>query len=774
MLVPSLYYPSLRRREGPPAGGQSCFLEPIAGFEFAPFDVHGSDVVERRTSGIESLVNLRNTIAVVLATALGILLIAAAETVQVAMADGGAGAPLLLSVYLQVVAYELRFLAGPIIFQMGLAVIAAFEADSGPRWWVRAGALTAMAAAAVYLSYTVLTEYEAFQDYPLFIAAYTCLFIFLTTGAATLGARRGKRAVHKALRTCVVVIGSGGAVAVYVLNYYMYKGYYPTLHLSSMQVTMLMLHLGTASWMVPAINRTSTRKCRAVLCIVPLLLLFIGSSAAAVFSGAVSTGRPSFLSYSIVGQSLVVTRLFVEDTELEQIELVPDLGAKDRFEKYNRLPELPDDFSLKDYNILLVTIESTRFDQTSLSSPTLGTTPHLVRIRDSGAFCFTRAYSPSSGTLHSMSSLHTMTYPTMAPQDTWRKAWEGELRPEALTVAEILSDAGFKTHWVSHNYGGGFEKGIIGLGQGFSKVSFCRAGPKGPADADRTIAKKAIAALSKLAASEGSFYAWVFFVSPHGKYLAHYGDMPDESDLDRYRQEVRYSDEQLGRVWASLEKSGLLETTIVIISGDHGEEFREHGGVRHKSTVYSEVTRVPLLVWLPWMKGHTIDEPMSLMYIFPWLLSGGGPGIEEHADERISQDIGPMLKYTEGAVVIELTGRDRMMSSLVYDTYKVNYDFFSGLHELYNVKTDPLEQHNLFRAIPDAASKYVELMTGYRQVRAARAQFKILPKKKRETKQKKAKKKKAKKKKTKQKKTKQKAAGKRATTKKAESAPSTE
>jgi arylsulfatase A-like enzyme len=70
---------------------------------------------------------------------------------------------------------------------------------------------------------------------------------------------------------------------------------------------------------------------------------------------------------------------------------------------------------------------------------------------------------------------------------------------------------------------------------------------------------------------------------------------------DLYRAEVADVDEAVGEVLGALESTGLRERTLVVLAGDHGEEFWEHGGVEHGRTVYEEVVRVPLLMRWP---GH--------------------------------------------------------------------------------------------------------------------------------------------------------------------------
>ena len=71
----------------------------------------------------------------------------------------------------------------------------------------------------------------------------------------------------------------------------------------------------------------------------------------------------------------------------------------------SNLPILPDSFKLDDYNILLITVEAFRVDETSFKKPKLNLTPRLLEYAKNDAYWFTRAYVGSSYTLQSMATL---------------------------------------------------------------------------------------------------------------------------------------------------------------------------------------------------------------------------------------------------------------------------------------------------------------------------------------------------------------------------------
>ncbi len=123
--------------------------------------------------------------------------------------------------------------------------------------------------------------------------------------------------------------------------------------------------------------------------------------------------------------------------------------------------------------------------------------------------------------------------------------------------------------------------------------------------------------LEYIRTAQSPFFSFMFFESAHANYY-----FPDESVIredyiddfnyltvdieanierirNRYINATHHLDSQLGRVYAQLEAQGLLENTIVVVTGDHGEEFMEKGRWGHNSTFVQEQIRVPMLIHIP-------------------------------------------------------------------------------------------------------------------------------------------------------------------------------
>ena len=110
---------------------------------------------------------------------------------------------------------------------------------------------------------------------------------------------------------------------------------------------------------------------------------------------------------------------------------------------------------------------------------------------------------------------------------------------------------------------------------------------------------------------------WLHLDDPHYPWVR--GE-PSEPNLARYRREVDHVDAQLARLWAALESSPRGRAAVVILIGDHGEEFGEHGGELHGGTLYEEGTRVPMMLRLPGVEPRAIAATASLLDVLPTLV----------------------------------------------------------------------------------------------------------------------------------------------------------
>jgi arylsulfatase A-like enzyme len=274
------------------------------------------------------------------------------------------------------------------------------------------------------------------------------------------------------------------------------------------------------------------------------------------------------------------------------------------------------------------------------------------------------------------------------------------------------------------------------MGQGFERRRFIADRPRDPESertADRRIADAALKELDHIAKDGRPFFAWVFFVGPHGPYVSHEPGGDQKDRRGRYLEEIQNMDVQFGRLLDALEQKGLLEKTIIVFLSDHGEEFREHGGTRHKRTLYEESVHVPLLIRVPGMAGTRVEKPVSTLYVFPWLFLHSEGKVREFALDRLKRQIGPMLRDTNNAVVSELIGHDRMLAALTYPGMRIHYDFRTQLYQLFDLTEDPGEHRDLMLRDPGRAPWFIDQVDAYKTIRAGIQQAITRPDKRRAT-----------------------------------------
>jgi arylsulfatase A-like enzyme len=331
---------------------------------------------------------------------------------------------------------------------------------------------------------------------------------------------------------------------------------------------------------------------------------------------------------------------------------------------------------LEDAHILLITVDALRADHLGTYGYGRPTSPNLDRMADTSVV-FERAYAPAPHSSFSLSSL-------MASEYLHETLDLGNPAPTA-TLATELSRAGYHTaafytdgifHTAAEHLRG-YERDAFGFALHDSvKYSAEALTDRVLAEVDRTMAR-----------GEPSSLFWVHYFDVHEPYQDTYFG---RADMDRYDSEIRHVDAQLERLIREFE-ARVSRQVIVVISADHGEEFHEHGGVYHGSSLYDEQVRIPLIVRAPGLSPRRVAAPVASIDIAPTLLEWVGlqaPSSMRGADLRAaisgqSSQLGPVFS----AVIHK--------KMIVKWPYKLIADLRFGLFELYDLQSDPHERVNL-------------------------------------------------------------------------------
>ena len=244
-------------------------------------------------------------------------------------------------------------------------------------------------------------------------------------------------------------------------------------------------------------------------------------------------------------------------------------------------------------NLLLLTLDTTRADRLGCYGYAAAQTPALDAIAARGVRV-EQAYCAVPLTLPSHVSLLTGTYP---PANGIRVNGGGMLSAELPTLAEEFQIRGYRTGafvaaWVL--------SATFGLDRGFDHYDDDVGGHDGSTEigSERPADAVCDAALDWLDRQpDVPFFAWVHFFDPHTPYAPPPGYR--QASADPYDGEITFMDAQLGRLTAWLDERQLREKTLIVVAGDHGESFDEHGETEHGMLIYDTTLHVPLIFSFP-------------------------------------------------------------------------------------------------------------------------------------------------------------------------------
>jgi len=344
-------------------------------------------------------------------------------------------------------------------------------------------------------------------------------------------------------------------------------------------------------------------------------------------------------------------------------------------------------------NLLLVTIDTLRADHLGVYGYERPTSPHLDEFAKD-AVVFDAAHSSSSWTLPGIATLMTGLYTST------HGCWNGRSYLPALipTLAEQLTGEGFDTGAVVSHV---FLDPRYGLHQGFGMYDdelVSKTKRKSHlAVTSPQIADKAIGWLEARAEADmRPWFLWLHFFDPHRRYLAHEGVSEAfgvDEPADRYDGEIAFSDLHLGRILDRLDALGMRDATLVIVTSD--------GGTGHRSTLYQEVQRVPLVIRAPGIEPGRRGEAVSLADIAPTVLEllGVAP-----LDSIAGRSLVPSLRgeaLPDRPVVAELGGNLVWSRSIISGRWKLLVDYENERQQLFDLDSDPAEKRNLAESEPE-------------------------------------------------------------------------
>jgi len=377
-------------------------------------------------------------------------------------------------------------------------------------------------------------------------------------------------------------------------------------------------------------------------------------------------------------------------------------------------------------NVLLYVVDTLRADALEAYGNAGISTPAFSRLAREGTL-FGAAYAASTWTRPSVASLLTGLDPDVHGVETRR-----DHAPESLRLlSESFRERGYATACITTNPNiasfFGFDQGYDEFEELYARRRAGRVHALEDHAASDEVTRRAIAWIDS---APRPFFLFVLSADPHWPYepparFDRYGgsytgrvngrhdarrrlDL-DEADRQRirslYHAEVTFTDDSLGRLLDHLDERDLANSTVVVVTSDHGEEFWEHGQNGHGKELFEETLRVPLLVRYPAgvEAGAVVATPVRAVDLAPTLFTLTGSAVPEGIDGVSLFETRPGGAVQEVYASLQL---DRARhKAWVEHPWKLVWSPGLRKARLFHLERDPGERHDLAAEQPQRVAE---------------------------------------------------------------------
>jgi phosphoglycerol transferase MdoB-like AlkP superfamily enzyme len=213
---------------------------------------------------------------------------------------------------------------------------------------------------------------------------------------------------------------------------------------------------------------------------------------------------------------------------------------------------------------------------------------------------------------------------------------------------------------------------------------------------------------AELARAGGPFAAILFPLAAHYPYACP-GHDNEKPDHDAYVNCLAYSDGLMAKMLEAFQANGLMQDTLFVIVGDHGESFGEHGMYVHNSSLYEEETTVPLVFW-------SADGRMRQGRVADSRQIDIGPTIADLFNLRSEVPVQgvSLLRNNAAQPVYMATFFDDVALSLLEYPNKYLYEPSSGRLQQFDLNADPFERDGVTLEDPQKKAKIVQRLSAFR------------------------------------------------------------
>jgi arylsulfatase A-like enzyme len=272
-------------------------------------------------------------------------------------------------------------------------------------------------------------------------------------------------------------------------------------------------------------------------------------------------------------------------------------------------------------NVIMLVMESVGTWPLSHYGSRYDTTPELTRLAMRG-LTFDRVYASQPYTSNAIAGMFCSVYPWHG----WRSLSRRDPNLKVTGLGNVLQSAGYRTALLHtgdmqfdnekrflQSHGFAEVHDVWSLQSVLSDNPDAKTPPETPGTHLHLPDELLVPAATKWIDAEpgAPFFLTLWTIQTHHPYYSEPSDrqfVTHDAELNRYLNAIRVSDKLLGDLYRQLEARGLSESTLIVVLGDHGEAFGQHGQRTHSKTIYDEELRIPLVMISP----HLTDRPQRL------------------------------------------------------------------------------------------------------------------------------------------------------------------
>ncbi len=198
-------------------------------------------------------------------------------------------------------------------------------------------------------------------------------------------------------------------------------------------------------------------------------------------------------------------------------------------------------------------------------------------------------------------------------------------------------------------------------------------------------------------------------------FTLHFGYFPPDSVdavKDLYANSLAYVDFQLERLLRHLKQEGLWDRTVIVVTGDTGQAFWEHGFIAHANMLYNEVMKVPLIIMAPGLE-HAVDDQLAQhIDVPPTVLAL--LGLPAHPSFQ-GRDLLDPRPADDRSVYLVAQAPLAHQYAIVRQGFKLIYDARRNVYALYDLERDPGETIDLKTRQPVVAAELAVWLDTWRK-----------------------------------------------------------